>query len=697
MLRKILKSAAFAPMLAFAAWMAVLATLPACGGTAMAQSEGGAQPMVIYRAMGENPRSIDPHKSGDTQSSLHCCMAYDCLLQYDYLQRPPELVPCLALSYDFDEKALVYTFKLRDDVYFHDDRCFHADAAGKKYKEEGDGPQALKGKGRKLVAADMVYSFKRLFALPDSGGSWVLEGFVKGLDSFRGAVLGKLDTGPTDDPDKPWRELLKSAEVEGLQAPDDHTFVVKLTQAYPQFLGAITLSYGAAVPWEASEYYGKDYFRKPVGTGAFVLTRWISNLELVWERNPTFRDEKFPTSDDPEDAVYKHLFGKRLPIADRIEYSIIKETQPTYLQFLKGELDVSGLDKDQFSSAISPQTDVTPALAKLGIQLKKWSSPTLDYVVFNMNDPVVGLQNAPPERAKAKEKARAIRRAVALSFDREDYIRRYLNGRGVPAAQMIPSGVGVWGHDPRFDMKSQRYDPAEGRRTLQEAGFRLEGAGEGPWRAFDPDTGKQVSVTISLRGNTERSKDKARYYRICGDKIGIQLVGEPLTFNEFLTRQDEGTGQMYDAGWVMDYPDAQNMLQLLYGPFGPPNVNSSSYANAEFDALYDKMKVLYEHKPEEKARKLELIGEMHKHIDRDVPWVLTNFQKTYALYNPWFLPPKPNDFAYSYGKFWYADMQVRTKGSVERSESNPVWGILIGLAFLIPAGLMVMRIVRQSR
>ncbi|CAG1773109.1 partial Metal-staphylopine-binding protein CntA, partial [uncultured bacterium] len=115
---------------------ASLAT-PGCGGTAGALGSEDEGQIVIRRAETADPKSIDPHKAGDVTSSRSCGMAYDTLLQYDYLKRPATLVPNLCTSMpSYDAASKSYTFKLRNDVYFHDDRCFAADAKGKFYRDE---------------------------------------------------------------------------------------------------------------------------------------------------------------------------------------------------------------------------------------------------------------------------------------------------------------------------------------------------------------------------------------------------------------------------------------------------------------------------------------------------------------------------------------------------------------------------------
>jgi ABC-type transport system substrate-binding protein len=133
--------------------------------------------------------------------------------------------------------------------------------------------------------------------------------------------------------------------------------------------------------------------------------------------------------------------------------------------------------------------------------------------------------------------------------------------------------------------------------------------------------------------------------------VGILVKSELLTFSEFLRRQDEGKGQAYDAGWVMDYPDAQNMLQLLYGPNKPPGINSACYDSDTYNALYEKMAALDDRIPDESKRKAELIVKMHEQLDEDSPWVLMDFRVIATLYHDGYADAPPNPFAYNGRKY----------------------------------------------
>ncbi|MCA8910153.1 MAG: hypothetical protein KDB82_00490 [Planctomycetes bacterium] len=677
------------PLAIFAILLVATSLTPGCGSTAASNAAEDEGLIVVRRDEAGDPRSMDPHKAGDVVSSRHCGMTYECLFQYDYLARPAKLIPCLADKMpEYDEKTLTYTFKLRTDVRFQDDRCFHADAAGKHYRDsgEGEGKQDDKGEGRALEAEDIAYSFKRLAALPDSGGFWVIEGQIKGLDEFRNKALDLSKEGPPEDPDKLWRDHLNNAEVEGLHVVDKHTIQITLNQPYPQFLYAITLSYGAAVAREAAEYYGDDLFRKPVGTGPFVLKSWRSNWEIVWERNPNFREEYFPVSDKPEDAPYKDLMGKRLPIADRIDFRIIKESGASFLNFLAGNIDTSGLDKDQFAQAITPQRELTPAMKEKNIHLQKYAEPTIHYISFNMNDTIVGTP--------AGEKGRAIRRALALCVNRDDYIDRYANGRGEPARQLVPPSVK--GYQKASTLESQRYDAEAGRKVLQDAGFDVNRKGT-KYEAIDKDTGKPVTITIAYRSQSETTKQYSNFLASQAAQVGINLQSELLTFSEFLKRQDEGKGQAYDAGWVMDYPDAQNMLQLLYGPNKPPGINSASYASSEYDKLYEEMSKLDDQVPDQLDHKVDLIRQMHEVLDRDVPWVLMEFRVIFALYHDWYLPSlDPNPFAYTYFKFAYSNSEQRAESAQQWTDSPFLPGFFIIVVALVPVCLMGYKVYQQK-
>jgi oligopeptide transport system substrate-binding protein len=575
------------------------------------------------------PRTLDPHRASDVDSFRHAMHVYETLLEYAPFGQAL-LQPCLASEMpDYDREKFTYTFHLRDDIYFADDDCF---------------PD---GKGRKVTAADIVFSFKRLAAVPDSAGYWVLEGQIAGLDDFRARALDFTKFVPHEDtPDEYilaegwWKHL--DSEVEGLTAVDERTVRFALNQAYPQFLHAITLPYGAVVAREAASKHNLS--THPVGTGPYTLET-MSEIEIVYKRNTRYREVTL--ADVPKGSLLKPFEGKKLPLTDELRYEIALEDTGEFDGFMEKRYPVSGVDKNQITKVIdvdalkagkTGDNLLNSEFGKLGLRLIDNAEPTLHYIAFNMSDPAFGTP--------AGDKGRALRRAFAMCIDRRDYIDRHMNGRGFPAHQMLPAGVP--GHDKACALASQTCDPVTARKILVDAGFSVKPDGDG-WITMDGDS--QVELVVCFRSTSETMKLYAGWLTESALQVGIKMKAELLTFAEFLERQNEGAGQAFDAGWVMDYPDAQNLLQLLYGPYKPPGINSAAYNSSEYNKLYEEMAGLRDEVPEEAARKKKLIVKMHEVFEQDAPWVLMDFRRTFSLQWSGYATTPPNPFAYGECKY----------------------------------------------
>ncbi|HSR88730.1 MAG TPA: ABC transporter substrate-binding protein, partial [Pontiella sp.] len=327
-------------------------------------------------------RGLDPGISGEVSSSLAISRLYEGLLQYDYLARPYKVIPLLAESMpDISPDGLVYTFRIRKGIYFHDDPCF---------------PD---GKGRELTAADFVYSFKRVADVKNaSSGFWAFNKRIKGINDFHDASKGKEPT----DYDVP---------VEGLKALDHYTLQITLTEPYPQLLYILAMHYSFAVPREAVEYYGKSFANHPVGTGPYELVEWRRNSRIEFLRSPkwaeTGRVETYPTEGTPEQEAAGLLkdAGLPIPFIDRVVQYVIDDSTTAWMMFLSGQLGVSGISRDNWDAVITGDRQLSESLEKRDIRLV--SSPTLDiyYLGFNMEDPVVG-QSADPGQDRRNRKLR---------------------------------------------------------------------------------------------------------------------------------------------------------------------------------------------------------------------------------------------------------------------------------------------------
>ena len=435
-----------------------------------------------------------------------------------------------------------YVFRLRNDIYFQDDPCFPG------------------GKGRAVTARDVIYSIKRL-ADPavQSTGYWLVAGKIKGLDEFfnRAAAGGKADY---------------SMEIDGLQALDDRTLKVILTEPYPAFIYVMSMPYTAPVAREAVTYYNvperEGFSRHPVGTGAYRLKLWKRQHRLILEKNPGFRRETYPSIGAPGDREKGLLedAGKPLPFLDEIWYSIISAGQPVWLLFLQGYLDASGIPQEQFDKVVTKNLELSERFIQKGISLEIASELSVFYLAFNMRDPLLG-------------KNKLLRQALSLSFDTDLYNQIFLNGRGINAQGPLPPGI--FGFDPNLKNPYKTHDLDRARELLARAGYP---------GGIDPRTGRPLELVYDIGSDSTRAREVAAFDMRCFEQLGLKMKLQVNTWSQHLERSHKGTFQMFSLGWNADYPDAENFLQLLYGPNAPPNPNSASFADPEYDRLYEQNK-----------------------------------------------------------------------------------------------------------
>lgn len=558
---------------------------------------------VLY-GLGGQFKGFDPIESGDVESAVAVSRVYEGLMEYAYLERPYVAVPRLAEAMpEVSEDRLTYTFKIKKGVRFMDDPCFSG------------------GKGREVTAEDFVYSFKRLLnSKLESSGTWIFESHVLGAAEWLQATA---DAKEPVDYTKP---------LPGFVAADRHTLQIKLKRPYPQLFWALAMPYTFVVPREAVDKYGEDFRSRSVGTGPFKLKSWRRNYRVEYVRNPQFSGQTYPTEGAPGDREAGLLedAGKPLPLVDRIVNYDVDELYTAWQMFLTGQTYNSTISKDNFDKVITPHLALTPQLEKKGIRLYKLPDLSVEYIGFNMRDKVVGTSTNAEENVRRKK----LRQAIACAIDVRKFIHVILNDRGVPATSPIP--LGVAGHETKpYPFEFNR---ARANRLLAEAGY--PGGKDAKGRPL------RLSMIMSGAGSTD-TKQMADFLTEQLREVGVDLAVTLLTFPEYLRREHTGETQIFWAGWVMDYPDGQNILQLFYGPNQCPGVNACNYENPEFDRLYERI-VSMTDTPERAA----LYAKMAEMVVEDCVWALMDYSIDYRLFQPWFRNYKPHDFAYSNSKYF---------------------------------------------
>jgi ABC-type transport system substrate-binding protein len=519
---------------------AVLALLLAACGSETAEQDHAPAYSIYRHAMDGAPSSLDPAQASNIYAKFLVVNLFDTLYRYKYLARPYELVPNLAEGMpQVSADGLIYTIRIKPGVHFIDDPAF---------------PEGI---GRAVRAQDFVYSIKRQFdPVTRAQGSWLWQGRIVGLDEWKanGSDYGQ--------------------EVPGLRALDERTLQIQLITPFPQLTHTLAEGYSAVVPEEAVRHYGQEFGVHPVGSGPYRLLSFDS-ARAVLVRNGRFREEPFSLAAEGYDPAtqaelgIEHLEGGMVPFTDRIEVEFIAEDAARWNAFSAGEVDFIKVPVSQFDQVLKRREP--PTLADTLAERYRLSANLESGFVhtdFNMDDPRIGYHPDPDQNARNH----ALRCAIIKAFDwrRRNEIFYYGIGRVFPGIipPMLPE------YDPSAGRPDAERDLAGARSLLSRHGWN---AGNLPMLEY----GFTASVTERQMFEQFRSfmadigypseKVRALTYATYGDYARAYLNREVM---------------LTTTGWTMDYPDAENVMQLFYGPNSTPGSNSANFDNPEFNRLF---------------------------------------------------------------------------------------------------------------
>jgi oligopeptide transport system substrate-binding protein len=635
---------------------------------------------IFYAAFSEPPKTLDPAVAYSTVDNAIISPVYDTLLEYHYLARPYRLIPGLAREVPepvpLEDGRVVYRFRLRPGLRFQDDPCFALDGEGITSRE--------------VTAADAAFELMRI--ADPAVNSPVVPSFarVQGFVDFGRRLQARRDGDATFAAERIDRQYAAVGGIEGVRVRSPTELEIVLTDPYPQILYWFAMAFTAPVPWEAVAHWdgreGRDAFAEhPVGTGPFRLAVYDKRSRIALERNPswygiTHPEWKapggvYPTQGEAGDAKAGYLdpayVGRPLPFIDRAEYRLEKEDIPAFTKFLQGYYDTTGIIEESFDRFVK-EGALSPDMAALGMRLERSVIPSIYYLGFNMQDPVVG--------APAGARGRKLRQAMSLAVDTREFTRIFQNGRGIPAESPIPPGI--FGYEADYVNPYRRVDMKRAAALLAEAGYP---------KGIDPKTGAPLRLTFDTQDTSARGRLRFQFFVDAWRRLGIDVEIAATTYNQFQDKVRRGAYQVFMWGWVADYPDPENFLFLLWGPMarsaGGPN--TANFDDPRYNQLFLAMRDL-----PDGPRRLAIIREMRAIIERDRPWIELFHLESYSLEHGWLAPSKPLGMSFSTLKYIDLDPQKRARLRLawNRPVVWPAWVLAVaGVAIVLPGVVGVRR------
>lgn len=384
--------------------------------------------------------------------------------------------------------------------------------------------------GTELNAKDFEYTFKRIadtnVAAPYAETViGMIEGYKDAIDS-------------------------KNPEKLNVKASDDgKTLTIKL--AYPCSYFDKIVAFGTMSPVQKAtvEKNGDSWATKPetyVCNGPYTITEWTPSEKIVCKKNEN----------------YKGGWDSSKIVNDKLTFLLLEDSSASYTAYTGG---TAQLIKDV-------PTEEIPTLKKD----KKDE--------FNV-DPILGTYYLSMNLNKAPFNNKNVRKALSLAIDRDYVANTVMQGTYTPAYNYV--GTGVDDVDPGKFLENSK--AANGGKTYISEDYKanLEEAKKALAEAGYPEGKGFPTITYSTN-DTGYHKAVAEYLQQVYKDLGITMNIDIVDWSSFTPKRRAGEYEMARNGWVMDYNDASNMIELFVSSNGN---NDGKYNNPAFDKAMNDSKV----------------------------------------------------------------------------------------------------------
>jgi oligopeptide transport system substrate-binding protein len=360
----------------------------------------------------------------------------------------------------------------------------------------------------------------------------------------------------------------RANEVSGIEAVDDFTLKITIDAPKPYFLAKLTYPTAFVVDRQQVESNPRNWSRKPNGTGPYKIQEWRLGERITLDANERY-----------------HL-GK--PSVQTVTFLLSGGSILTMYE--NGELDAAGVSFNDIDRVLDPTS-------KLNAEYVTSDDLSLSYLGFN-------IQSEPFNDPK-------VRQAFAHAIDRDKIANAVLKDM-LPVAQgiMMP---GLPGNNP--DAKSLTFDPELARQLLQESKY---GGADGLPSVTLTEVGLGATVGFDTQAMVEMWKQNL------GVDVQIEQT-EPATFFEDL---DSGRLQMFATGWIMDYPDPEDILDIHF--YSQSRLNNTRYSNPQVDDLLEKART-----EQNVEQRMSLYQQVEQIVIEDAVWAPLYYGKNHVLVKPY--------------------------------------------------------------
>ena len=368
------------------------------------------------------------------------------------------------------------------------------------------------------------------------------------------------------------KERLKgdATEVTGVRVIDDHTLEIKIDAPKSYFLAKLTYPTAFVLDIENVQS-GRRWFREPNGSGPFKLDEYVPGEVLVLSRNENY-----------------HLGP---PLLEKVRFILSGGT--SMLMYENDEIHITGVGIADLDRILDPSSSLNAELMQAPPQF------STDYIGMNVKEP-------PFDDPK-------VRQALNYAIDKQVISQDVLAGLVIPAQGILPPDF------PAFSsgLEGYTYDPERARQLLRESKY-----GE------NMDDFPRIILTTAGSFGSSVGLDLEVILEMWRQNLGIEVLVQQTEFATYLQDLVKRRFQMFQIGWIADYPDPENFLDLLF--HSESSNNHTGYSNANVDDLLEKARV-----ENREDLRFELYNQAEQMIVDDAPWIpLWYSGEQYVLIKP---------------------------------------------------------------